>query len=126
MSQRASLVEGERAYFKSLLTDTLGQLLSENKKTPSSIIQSEFEPSDLIDQASQETDNIYAFRIRERDSRLIAKLKDALTRLENGTFGVCQECGRVISYKRLRARPIATLCIQCKEKQEYEEKIRGL
>jgi len=70
-----------------------------------------------------ETDTSFAFRIEERQSRLIRKIKDALMRLEDGTFGICEECGEEISDQRLEARPIATLCIKCKEKQETEEKM---
>jgi RNA polymerase-binding transcription factor DksA len=61
-----------------------------------------------------------------RESILIRKIKNALTRLEDGSFGICDECGEEIPEERLKARPVATLCIKCKEPQEDEEKLRGL
>jgi DnaK suppressor protein len=81
---------------------------------------------DFIDQASSETDNVLSFRIRERDGRLVKKISRTLAKFEDGTFGICEECGKKISEWRLKARPIARLCIRCKEKEEYEEKLRGL
>ncbi|MBW1973704.1 MAG: TraR/DksA C4-type zinc finger protein [Deltaproteobacteria bacterium] len=65
-------------------------------------------------------------RIKDRESKLINKIKDAIERIDNGTFGICEVCGEEISEKRLMARPMTTLCIKCKIKQEEEEKKRGL
>jgi len=67
----------------------------------------------------------FALRIRDREAKLIGKLQDALERLEDGTFGYCEECGEEIPYKRLLARPVATLCIRCKNAQEAAERTRG-
>ena len=80
---------------------------------------------DPLDQASIESGTNLAFRLRERESKLIRKIKDSLDRLEQGTFGICDKCGRQISEGRLRARPIATLCIKCKEEQERLEEVVG-
>ena len=99
----------------------MDELLTEAKKTASGRTLPQNESPDFLDQASMETDSSFAFRIEERQSRLIRKIKDALIRLEDGTFGICEECGGEISKQRLEARPIATLCIKCKEKQEAEE-----
>ncbi|RLB13465.1 MAG: RNA polymerase-binding protein DksA, partial [Deltaproteobacteria bacterium] len=65
-------------------------------------------------------------RISDRGRKLLVKIKEALERLDNGTFGICEACGEEISEKRLKARPVTTLCIECKKKQETEEKLRGL
>ncbi len=114
-----------KEYFKILLSQRLDELLTEAKKTASCRTVPQDEPPDFADQASMETDSSFVFRIKERESRLIRKIKDALMRLEDGTFGICEECGEEISEQRLKARPVTTLCIKCKEKQETEEKVIG-
>jgi len=119
------LAKKRKEYFKILLTQRLDELLTETKKTASGPTIPQDESPDFTDQASIETDSTFVFRIKERESRLIRKIEDALMRLEDGTFGICEECGEEISKKRLEARPIATLCIKCKEKQEAEEKVIG-
>ena len=126
MSQKAMLIEEKKKYFKSLLTQTLDGLLTKREKTPSGMIYSKDESGDFTDQAPIETDSTLNFRIRERNGRLIAKISYSLRRLENGTFGICEECRGKISEKRLRVRPTATLCIKCKEKEEAEEKASAL
>jgi DnaK suppressor protein len=65
-------------------------------------------------------------RIRDRENKLIKKIKKALDRIENGTFGICEKCGEDISVKRLKARPVTTHCIDCKTKEEAFEKALGL
>lgn len=80
--------------------------------------------SDLGDQATAEADQNFAIRLKEREQRLLKKIDEALERIESGTFGICESCGGGISMKRLRARPVTTLCIECKTRQEEEEKIR--
>jgi DnaK suppressor protein len=64
--------------------------------------------------------------MKDRERKLIVKIKKALERIENGTFGICERCGEDISIKRLTARPVTTLCIDCKTKEEALEKARGL
>jgi len=79
---------------------------------------------DLTDQASAETDQNFTLRLREREQKLLKKIDEALERITNGTFGICESCGEEISLKRLEARPVTTLCIDCKTRQEADEKIR--
>ena len=79
---------------------------------------------DLTDQASAEADKNFTLRLREREQKLLKKIDEALDRIANGTFGLCENCGEEISYKRLKARPVTTYCIACKTKQEEEEKLR--
>jgi DnaK suppressor protein len=79
---------------------------------------------DLGDQASAEADQNFTLRLREREQKLLKKIEEAIERINEGTFGVCESCGGEISVKRLKARPVTTLCIECKTKQEAEEKIR--
>ncbi|MBI1821470.1 MAG: TraR/DksA C4-type zinc finger protein [Nitrospirae bacterium] len=80
--------------------------------------------SDLGDQATAVADQNFLLRIKEREQKLLKKIDEALERIASGTFGVCESCGEQISTKRLLARPVTTLCIDCKTRQEQEEKIR--
>jgi DnaK suppressor protein len=80
--------------------------------------------ADWTDQASAETDQNFSLRLREREQHLLKKIDDAIERIKDETFGVCEVCGGPISIKRLKARPVTTLCIECKTRQEIEEKIR--
>ncbi|HEX7372865.1 MAG TPA: TraR/DksA C4-type zinc finger protein, partial [Thermodesulfobacteriota bacterium] len=77
---------------------------------------------DPTDRANLETDRNFLLRIRDRERKLIGKIKEALARIDDGTFGICEECGDDISEERLKARPMTTLCIDCKTKAEEEEK----
>lgn len=117
------LTKKRKEYFKILLSQKLDELLAEAKRTARGTNIPQDESPDFADQASMETESIIIFRIRERESRFIRKINDALMRLEDGTFGMCQGCGGEISVRRLMIRPIATLCITCKENQETEEKL---
>ena len=121
MPQKFTLTEQKREYFRGLLIQTLDVLLSERKNNTTQIDYLKKDTGDFTDQASEESDSALNFRIRERKGRLIKKINDALMRLEDGTFGICEECNRGISEKRLMARPTATLCIECKEKEEAKE-----
>ena len=80
--------------------------------------------TDLGDQASAEAEQNFTLRLREREQKLLKKIDEAIDRINEGTFGICESCGGPISVKRLKARPVTTLCIDCKTKQEAEEKIR--
>lgn len=77
---------------------------------------------DVSDQASAEADQHFSFRIRERERKLLKKIDEALSRLATNTYGICERCSGDIPYKRLKARPVTTLCIECKTSQEEEEK----
>ena len=79
---------------------------------------------DMSDQASAEAEQDFTLRLREREQKLLRKIDDALDRYANNTFGICEICGEQIGLKRLKARPVTTLCIECKTKQEEEEKLR--
>jgi DnaK suppressor protein len=79
---------------------------------------------DLGDQATAETDQNFVLRLKEREQKLLKKIDEALERITNSTFGICESCGQEIGFKRLKARPVTTLCIDCKTQQEAEEKIR--
>ncbi len=112
-------------HFRKLLTQQLEDLSSKLGMTVDELTaNSEFFP-DPTDRASAETDINFGLRVRDREQKLILKIRQALKRLEDGTFGICDVCGELIDAKRLEARPVTTLCIECKTEQEREEKIRG-
>lgn len=78
---------------------------------------------DMGDQATAETDRNFMLRLRDRERLLLKKIDEAIEKIENNTFGICEECGNKIDIKRLEARPVTTLCIDCKTRQEEEERI---
>ncbi len=109
-------------FFKELLNERLADLLTEADKTVSGMTNAKDSFPDPTDRANLETDRNFELRIRDRERKLILKIKEALGRIEDGSFGVCEECGQEISEERLKARPVTTLCIECKTKAEVEEK----
>jgi DnaK suppressor protein len=78
-----------------------------------------------MDLASSEYLQAFTFRLRGREKNLLDKIEKALERIDNGTFGICEECDEAIAVKRLEARPETTLCIRCKEEQERVERDFG-
>ncbi len=113
-------------YFKELLSDRLHELLSHADDTVSGMTSHKETFPDPTDRASLEANRNFMLRIRDRESKLIKKIKKALERIENGTFGICETCGEDISIERLKARPVTTQCIECKTKEEAQEKALGL
>ena len=113
-------------YFKKLLNERLESLLAEANKTVSGMSGLKENMPDPADRATLESDRNFTLRIRDRERKLIGKIKEALERIENGTYGICDICEEEISEERLKARPVTTLCIDCKKKQEDDERIRGI
>jgi len=113
-------------YFKEFLNDRLQELLSHADNTVSGMTAPKENFPDPTDRASLESDRNFMLRIRDRENKLIKKIKKALDRIENDTFGICEKCGEDISVKRLKARPVTTHCIDCKTKEEAFEKALGL
>ncbi len=113
-------------YFGRLLQDQLDELIDEALKTVNGMTNSKDTFPDPTDRAALETDRNFLLRIRDRERKLIEKIKEALDRIDNGHFGVCEVCGKDIGDERLMARPVTTLCIECKTKQEARERARGL
>jgi DnaK suppressor protein len=113
----------KREYFKSVLQEEMRTLLEEAGKTVSEMTADNTNFPDPNDRATQESDRNFELRIRDRERRLINKIREALERIEEGTFGVCEMCGDEISEARLKARPVTTLCIDCKIEQEKKEKL---
>ena len=120
------LSEDDYRHFKQALIDQKTALLKEADKTVDEGLNVDLEDlADTIDRSSVETERNFTLRLRDRERKLIKKIDEALARLENGSFGVCEVCDNEISINRLKARPIATLCIECKEEQEKQEKQSG-
>ncbi|ABW67308.1 RNA polymerase-binding protein DksA [Desulfosudis oleivorans] len=113
-------------YFKELLTKRLNELLEQADGTVSDMTSDEETFPDPTDRASHESERNFTLRIRDREHKLIKKIKKALERIENGTFGVCESCEEEIGVERLKARPVTTQCIKCKTKEEEMEKVLGL
>ena len=80
--------------------------------------------SDLGDQATAEIDRNFMLRLKGRERKLLKKIEEAIERINQGVFGICDKCGEEINMKRLEARPVTTMCIECKTLQEEEEKMR--
>jgi RNA polymerase-binding transcription factor len=116
-------MEKERLeFFRELLNERLKTILEEAGKTVKGMTNDRDSFPDPTDRANLETDRNFLLRIRDRERKLIGKIKEALARIDDGTFGICEECGEEISEERLKARPVTTLCIDCKTKAEEEEK----
>ncbi len=113
-------------YFKDLLTKRMEDLLNQADTTVSDMNTPKGNFPDPTDRATYEADRNFELRIRDREHKLFKKIKKALDRIEDGTFGICEKCGEEISIKRLKARPVTTQCIECKTKEEAREKALGL
>lgn len=110
--------------FKSLLSEKRRRLLEQaNETLENEMVLSTDDRFDEVDQASSEYMQAFSFRLRGRERHLLNKIELALKKMEDGTYGICEECEEPISNKRLEARPEAPLCIQCKEAQEKEEAV---
>jgi len=109
--------------FQALLQEQMDQLLHDAGKTVSEMTDEKTNFPDPTDRASLESDRNFELRIRDRERRLIGKIREALDRIEAGDFGECEDCGDQIGEARLKARPVTTFCIECKTEQERQEKI---
>jgi len=116
------LKEKKLETFKKLLIQEKEKLLEKMEKLKNGeVFVNKDEIKDVGDAASDEFDKAFVMRIRDRELKLIKKIDEALMRIEKGIYGICEECGCEIEEKRLKARPVATLCIACKEDQEERE-----
>lgn len=110
-------------YFRQILHEEMRTLLGEAGKTVSEMTAENANFPDPTDRATQESDRSFELRIRDRERRLINKIQEALERIDQGEFGNCELCGEEISEGRLKARPVTTLCIDCKIEEERKEKL---
>jgi len=117
-----SMKNEDAEYFREVLSRWQNDLLNQADVTVRDLLESTVKAIDPVDQASLETNRNFTLRIRDRESRLIGKIKQSLARIEEDTFGICDVCGKEITLPRLRARPVTTFCIVCKNKMETREK----
>src|SRR5512137_2814048 len=115
----------KQVYFRTLLLTRINELLNGAEKTVAEMTDEQENFPDPTDRASLESDRNFELRMRDRERKLIAKMQEAIKRIDDGEFGICEVCSGPISEKRLLARPVTTLCIDCKTKQEKEEKLKG-
>ncbi len=110
------------AQFKTILNQQLSELLGHGQETVSDMLEEKVIFADPMDRAGFESNRNFTLRIRDRERKLIAKIKEALERIESGEFGICEECEEDIPIKRIKARPVTTLCVACKTLAEAKEK----
>ncbi|AMM86723.1 RNA polymerase-binding protein DksA [Martelella sp. AD-3] len=113
----------QRAYFRAKLIAWRNDILREARETLDNLAAESANHPDLADRASSETDRSIELRARDRQRKLISKIDAALRRIDDGTYGYCEETGEPIGLKRLDARPIATLSIEAQERHERREKV---
>src|SRR5512133_1266716 len=121
--RRWTMRRREFVQYRSLLQHQLAELLGQGEETVRAMVSRDAEEiPDPNDRGTVESERNWALRLGDRDRRLATKIEAALTRLEQGTYGVCESCGKAISAGRLKARPVTTLCIDCKTESERSEK----
>jgi len=113
-------------FFKDLLQQELDVLLDKADVAVGELLgESYTSEADPLDRATAERSRNDQMRMRDRESRLIIKIKKALLAIEEGTYGICEECEEPIGIARLKARPVTSYCINCKTKQEARERVVG-
>ncbi|MBV6656476.1 MAG: RNA polymerase-binding protein DksA [Devosiaceae bacterium] len=115
--------ERQKRYFRKKLEAWKDEILAEARETLTTLQDQSLNHPDLTDRASSETDRSIELRARDRQRKLISKIDSALRRIDEGTYGFCEETGDPISLKRLDARPIATLSLEAQERHERREKV---
>lgn len=120
------LTKEQLEHFRQVLEDEKRTIIEKMDQMKRGDIHTQREDMlDDADAASVEVDHNLLFRIRGREIHLIKKIDEALEKMDQGTYGICDACGEEINIARLEARPVAPLCISCKEEQEKMEKRRG-
>lgn len=112
----------QQEYFRQKLLKWRSELLRESTETVHHLQEENLQQPDITDRASMETDRALELRTRDRERKLISKIDAALRRIEDGSYGYCEETGEPIGVKRLEARPIATLCLDAQERHERQER----
>lgn len=110
-------------YFRRKLTEWKNSILEDNRDTIEGMQEGTRNIPDIADRASEETDRALELRTRDRQRKLVAKIDAALRRIEDGSYGYCEETGEPISLRRLDARPIATLSLEAQERHERKERV---
>jgi DnaK suppressor protein len=112
-------------FFRELLHEKRNELLREAERSVDVMVDDKENFPDPTDRASLESNRNFMLRIRDRERKLVSKIDEAIQRIDDGEYGVCEECGEAIGVERLKARPVTTLCIDCKSAQEAQER-KGL
>ena len=112
-------------HFKEKLENMGRELLQEAERTIHDMTDHTDNYPDPTDRATAESDRNFELRIRDRERKLLAKIKAAIERIEGNVYGICDDCGEDIDTQRLEARPVTTLCIDCKTRQENSEKAQA-
>jgi DnaK suppressor protein len=112
--------------FRQLLEHQLSELIHRAEETVHTLSREGESSADPLDRATMDSGRENNLRFRERESRLIRKIKTTLQKMDDGVYGICESCGDDIPIARLRARPVTAYCIQCKTRMENWEKVIGL
>jgi DnaK suppressor protein len=113
-------------FFREQLETKKREIMDEAGKTLNEMTDQTSNVPDPNDRATIESGRSFELRIRDRERKLLSKIDEAIARIEDGSFGICEACDEEIGLKRLEARPVTTLCIDCKTAQETQEKSKGL
>ena len=125
-SLEGELEPARLVFFRNLLTERLEKLLMEAESGVGELVSEKENLPDSIDLATHESNRDFTLRMRDRERKLIYKIRKALIMIEEGDYGECEVCGEDISEGRLMARPVTTHCIDCKTEAEQQERVRGL
>jgi DnaK suppressor protein len=117
--------EKDLEFFRNHLSQWLQELLDHADDTVEHLLEPEENLADPLDRASFESNGSKKLRIRDRESMLIKKIRKSLEDIENGEYGICEDCGEEISIESLKARPVTSFCIRCKTHRETLEKLTG-
>lgn len=118
------LTPEELAHIRSELEKVLSDIYDKGRDTVRQATSNSEQFADPADRASSEELNSIVFRLRDREHKMIRKIRSAIKRMDNGEYGICEDCGEYIAPARLMARPVTTLCLACKTEQEIEENLR--
>ena len=118
--------ENKLDFFRNELENKKRDIVDEAGKTMNEMTDHTSNVPDPNDRATIESGRSFELRIRDRERKLLSKIYEAIARIDEGTFGICEDCDEEIGLKRLEARPVTTLCIDCKTNQETQEKSKGL
>ena len=113
-------------HYREILNGKLDELLNGAERAVNGMSDSKEDNfPDPGDRASHETDRNFLLRVKDRERKLISKVKEAMERIDDGSYGICEHCGEEIGAKRLEVRPVTTSCIECKKEEEEQEKQRN-
>lgn len=125
LQKEIPLTTQDLEYFRKVLEEMLEEAQLKGDSTLDELTESQTVYADPADRATAESDRSFTLRIRDRERKLIHKIQEAIKRLDDGEYGICEECGEEIGVARLKARPVTTLCVACKARQEEGEDIQG-